>query len=213
LLVIVGVGAAAVSVGLLVQPADLERVDTASEATTTTVEMTTSTAPGAPSTTTPTTIPPATVPPTTVPVTTVPPPTTVTAPPATAAPPVTAPPTTIPAAPIEFAATVRGVDEGPDFYGVFYGTTFGGGGGFNVFAACRPGSVTVTVLDDGMVSPLPAGQRPVTLVVSVDDTTSLAEFVSAQDGQVFTGAVTSRVRVQVLYPSNHDVRIQYDCRG
>jgi hypothetical protein len=119
----------------------------------------------------------------------------------------------MPAAPVEFAATVRGTDEGPDYYGIFYGQTFGGGGNFDVFAACRPGTVTVTVLDDGMVEPLPALQTPVKLSIWVEDATAVAQMVRAKDGQVFTAPVTGRVRIQVFYPSNHAVRIRYDCRG
>lgn len=191
-----------VAVGLLLTSDGSSRVETASDETTTTQDDTTTTR--APVTTTSSSTTSTTVPPTT---TTAPPP------PPTTSPPPTAPATTVPATPVEFRATVRGWDEGPAYYGIFYGTTFGGDGGFNVFAACRPGTVTVTVLDDGMVEPLAPAQAPVQLYISVEDATPVAEFVTAKDGQVFTSPVTSRVRIQVFRPSNHDVRIKYDCRG
>ena len=135
-----------------------------------------------------------------------------------------APPTTMPSAPPEFAATVRGEDQGPDYYAIFYGTTYGAGGGFAVFANCRPGTLTVTVIDDGMIDPLPPGRYPLVLMVEVDDNftpgsyvgdpgTIVWNFKPVSKGTVITSPVHTRVRIWARGPSDHDVRIRYDCRG
>jgi hypothetical protein len=202
--------ALALAVILLMDDHGPEPVTAADDTSTTSTSSTTTTSdPTTTETTTTTTATTTEASTTTAPVTTTLPPTTT---PPTTAPPRTAPPTTMPATPKEFHATARGSDEGPPYYGVFYGTTFGGSGGFNVHATCRPGTVTVTVLEDGMTEPTPAQQHPVEVWVSVNDATMLYQG-EAKDGQIISGGVRSSVRIQVLYPSNHDVRIKYDCRG
>ena len=149
-------------------------------------------------------------------------PTSTTAAPVQTTPP--APPTTVVTGPPEFRATVRGNDQGPDYYAVFFGQTFGADGGFKVFANCRPGTVTVTVIDDGVVEPLPPQHSPLVLLVTVDDTftpgnylgdpgTTVWDFNPVSDGTVITSPVKTRVRIWAIGPSDHDVRIQYDCRG
>jgi hypothetical protein len=165
---------------------------TADPTTTSTEPTTTTTAP--PSTTT--TAEPA--PTTTVPTTT------------TTAPP---PTTTVPAGPTEFAATVRGQDQGPDYYGIFYGTAFGGGGGFQVSVNCRPGTVTVTVLEDGWVTPQPDNVSYPTRVWIYADETELAYNKGVTDGTVISGQVSSRAFIKTSGPSEQDLRIKYDCRG
>ena len=153
------------------------------------------------------------------PPTTAPPPTTTTTP-ETTVPPTTllttttteAPTTTVAAGPPEFRATVRGSDQGPAYYGIFFGTTYGGGGGFAVLADCKPGTITVTVLDDGMSPPLPPAQFQVGMTV-VTDLGTILDYTPIADGNVITGPVNSTVVIYVTSPSSHDVRIMYDCRG
>jgi len=168
---------------------------TTSEPTTTTTEPTTTTAPTTTTTeqtTTTTTAPPTT----TVPPTTLPPPTTI-----------------VPTTPQEFEATVRGRDQGPDYYGIFYGTTYGGSGGFKVTAKCRPGTVTVTVLEDGWVDPQPENMAYPTRVWIYADNNELAYNKGVADGTVISGPVASTVFVMTSGPSEQDMRIKYDCRG
>jgi hypothetical protein len=170
-----------------------ELTSTTSEATTTSTEATTTT----------------TAPPTTT-TTTTPAPTTTAAPRSDPPPPTT----TTPAGPTEFRATVRGVDQGPDYYAIFYGTTFGGGGGFFVNANCRPGTVKVTVLEDGWdgaQTDNPA--NPTRVWIWVEGNDELAYNQAVTDGSVISGPVTSKVSVKTSGPSEHDMRIKYDCRG
>jgi hypothetical protein len=171
--------------------------ESATTASTTTTEPTTTS-----ESTTSTVAPTTTAPPTTVSPTTVPP---TTAPPTTAPPP---PPITVPAGPTEFAATTRGVDQGPPYYAIFYGQTFGGGGSLHVIADCRPGTVKVTVLEDGWDAPPP---EPTNLWVWADGNELFHAGVT--DGKVVSGPVSGEVAVRVSNPSEHQIRIKYDCRG
>lgn len=170
-----------------------KRTTTTTEPTATTASSTTTAAPTTTAATTTTTAPP---PPPTAPPTTAPPPT-----------------TTVPAAPTEFRATVRGNDQGPDFYGIFYGTTFGAGGGFKVTAKCRPGTVTVTVLEDGWSAPRPDNRSYPTRVWIYADESELAYNKGVTDGAVVKGPVSGKVFIMTSGPSEQDMRIKYDCRG
>lgn len=177
---------------------------TASVESSTTTHLTTTTTGPTTSTESTTTVEPTT---TAQPTTTAPPP----PPPVATAPP--PPPSTVPAGPTEFQATVRGHDQGPDYHGIFYGTTFGGGGGFSVAAKCRPGTVTVTVLEDGWVAPQPDNVSYPTRIWVYADGNELAYNKSVTDGTVVSGAVASQVAIRTSGPSEQAMRIKYSCQG
>jgi len=104
-----------------------------------------------------------------------------------------------------FEGVRRGVSQGPDYHAVLVGMNYGGDGGYNVWANCRPGTVRVTIHEDGVDS----GRTSVS--VSADDKTMLYSGY-VHDGYVITGRVTTRVRVMTGWPGSKPFRIEYDCR-
>ncbi|MEY2449630.1 MAG: hypothetical protein QOH79_3106 [Acidimicrobiaceae bacterium] len=96
----------------------------------------------------------------------------------------------------------------PPYHAILVGHTGGGGGGFNVYAECRPGTVVVTVHESG-----DDNGPAVYLGVSVDDSTVIRDIGPTHDGEVASGPVQSRVRLYSYSGPSGDYRIEYDCRG
>ena len=114
--------------------------------------------------------------------------------------------------PPEFEFVGRNLSEGPPLLGIIHGQvpccdrT-------RVRAVCRPGPLTITVIDNGSDDPVPPPLEPVYFGVWVDESTMLRDLAPAADGAVIRGTVESSVIIVFASPSNYPVRVQYDCRG
>jgi hypothetical protein len=92
----------------------------------------------------------------------------------------------------------------PPYHAIFEGWVAGAGGGFNYVATCRPGPVTVRMIQIGE-----PGEH-LYLGVTADDVTVLY-LDNATTGLVVTGTVTTSVRIFAYGPPVQHYRIEYDC--